>query len=306
MIGVGRSVEFRRRAAMDTMVRIKPLRPLMSRARLLRGHAMQMRNTPLPPTRRFAAGIDIGPREVRLVIASRARRARWPVGVEWIGAAPLAAGALRGGQVVDQAAVAAALSSLCARWPRRRAMRGMPCTMAAPDRGAASAAAVGATHPEARVEAAAAAGIAIAAVDSEPLAALRALAHAGERGLRPSARFAAIWAGYDGVHGWRIAERTVRASIRFPGGEDADMESALRTLVGRAGVDRALVGGDFALFERVGVTLADLGECLGCTVAPFECASFGTLGRGPGKQIDWKRGAAFAVAFGLALRGVSE
>ncbi len=271
---------------------------------------MLLRNTSLSPIRRFAAGIDIGPREVRIVIASRARRARWPVGVEWIGAAPLAAGVLRGPHLVDRGAVAAALSSLTARWPRRRAMRGMPCAMAIPDGGTAIAAAAatagGAAHLEARVEAAAAAGIAIAAIDSEPLAALRALAHAGEVGLRPSARFAAVWAGEDGVHGWRIAERTVRASIRFPGGEDADLQSALRTLVGSEGVDRALIGGDFALFQRAGVTLADLGESLGCTVAPFEWASFGALGNRPGRPSDGKRAAAFAVAFGLALRGVSE
>lgn len=208
--------------------------------------------------------------------------------------------------LVDRAAIAVALASLCARWPRRRAMRGIPCAMAMPDGGPVSASIGGAPHLEARVEVAAAAGIALAAVDHEPLAALRALAYAGERVLRPSARFAALWAGYGGVHGWRIAERTVRASIRFPGGEDADLKSALRTMAGSGGIDRVLVGGDIALFERVGLTLADLGECLGCSVAPFECGSFGSLGSGPGQRIDWKRAAAFAVAFGLALRGVSE
>lgn len=267
---------------------------------------MPLRNTPPSLTRRFAAGIDIGSREVRLVIASCARRARRPAAVEWMGAAPLAAGAVCGAHLVDRAAAAAALSSLCARWPRRRAMRAMPCVIAIPDGGTASTAVGGAPHLEARVEVAAAAGIALAAVDNEPLAALRALAHAAERAVPPSARFAAVWAGYDGVHGWRIAEGAVRASIRFPGGDQADLESALRTLIRDDGLERALVGGDFALVERIGLTLADVGECLGCTVAPFECASFGALGNGPGKHLDWKRAAAFAVAFGAALRGVSE
>lgn len=267
---------------------------------------MPMRCTLPSPTRRYAAGIDIAPHEVRLVIASRARRAWRPVGVEWMGAAPLAAGVVRGAHLVDRAAVAAALSSLCARWPRRRAMRSMPCAMAIPDGGAAGATAECSPQLKARVEVAGAAGIALAAVDDEPSAALRALVHAAERVTRPNTRYAAVWAGYDGVHGWRIAEGNVRASIRFPGGDDADLDSALRTLAGPDGLECALVGGDFRLLERVGLGLADMGECLGCTVAPFECASFAGPGVGSGKPIGWKRAAAFAVAFGLALRGVSE
>lgn len=267
---------------------------------------MPIRNTLPSFTRRFAAGIDIGSHEVRVVIASRARRERWPVGIEWMGAAPLAAGVVRGTHLADRAAIAAALSALCARWPRRRAMRGMPCAMAMPDGEAMTTTIGGTPHLEARIEVAAAAGIALAAVESEPLAALRALAHTGELSVRPSAQFGALWAGCDGVYGWRISERTVRASIRFPGRDDADLESALRTVVGGDGLDRAVVGGDLALFHRVGLTLADLGECLGCTVAPFECGAFGTLGSGPGQRIDWTRASAFTVAFGLALRGVSE
>ena len=129
---------------------------------------------------------------------------------------------------------------------------------------------------------------------------------ATERVVRSNARYAALWAGYDGVHGWRIAEGNVRASIRFPGGDDADLDSALRTLAGQDGLECALVGGDFRLLERVGLGLADMGERLGCTVAPFDCASFAGPGLGAGKHIGWKRAAAFAVAFGLALRGVSE
>jgi Tfp pilus assembly PilM family ATPase len=337
-------------------------------------------NELLSAKRRFAAGIDVSPREVRLVIASRKRRSSLPVRVEWIGAAPLAVGAMCGARLVDRAAVAAALSSLCARWPRRRAMRGMPCAMAIPS-GATAIARVeldaltsphggcrqgeidmleavmlheerlGALerealsidwratagkierdddqrvdggdsstprvpcatlaseprrHLEARVEVAACAGVALAAVDGEPLAALRALAYAAEHALPRSDRYAAVWAGYDGIYAWRVADRAVQASVRFPGGEHVDLESALGALAARGSGERAFVGGDLRLLERVGLRLADIGERLGCAAEPFDCTPFCIDSRVCAARAAGKHGSTFAVAFGLALRGVTE
>jgi len=347
----------------------------MSTARRLRGNVMLMRNKLLSAARRFGAGIDVSPREVRLVIVSRKGRSNLPVRVEWLGAAPLNPDAMSGAHLIDRAAVAAALSSLCARWPRRRALRAMPCAMAipggataiatfdmppvtqAPDGygrdsqaidemepmlleqaerlcglerdalsidwwaadcaaapGAASAADVSRVtlaaaprrHLEARVEAAAAAGIALAAIDGEPLAALRALAYAAEHSLRRADRYAAIWAGSDGVYGWRVAEGAVEASIRFPIGEHADLDAALGSLASGAGLDRALIGGDVNVLERLGLAMADIGERLGCAAEPFDCAPFCFDGGRFAPRADAKQAGRFAVAFGLALRGVFE
>lgn len=309
---------------------------------------MLMRRKLLSAARRFAAGIDVSPREVRLVIVSRKRRGNRPVRIEWVGTAPLAAGVMSGAHLVDRAAIVAALSSLCERWPRRHAMHGMPCFMAVPgaatavslspiasterlfDRGGASPPAIDGLEPspfgrfdrpngmespgaraarrrlEERVEAAAAARIALAAVDGEPQVALRAITYAAEHAGRPPGRYAVIWAGYDGVYGWRIADRDVETASRFPGGEHADLESALRLLAGTEGLEAVFVGGDIRLLERIGLTVADIGERLGCGAAPFECASFccraGVLAEVKG----WKHGATYAVAFGLALRGVTQ
>ena len=267
---------------------------------------MSMRNIAPCPMRRFAAGIDIAPLEVRLVIASRTRRGGQTVGVEWIGVAPLAPGTVSGAHLVERAAVTEALSSLCARWPRRRAMRGMPCAMGIPAGATADCAVATNPHLQARIEVAAAAGIALAAVDSEPSAALRALVHTAQCTLRPGARFIALWAGYDGVYGWRVADGQVLASVRFPAREHADLESALRTLAGNEGLERALVGGELHLLERVGLALADIGECVGCSVAAFECVSFAAGGGMRARHADWRRAAGFAVAFGLALSGVAQ
>lgn len=266
---------------------------------------MLMRNTLPFPSRRFAAGIDVSQHEVRLVIVSRGHRDKWPV-VEWAGAAPIAAGAVCGVRLVDRAAVSTALSSLCEAWPRRRAMRGMPCAMAVPGQAAGEKAECD-PNLETRIETAAAAGIALAAVENEQQAALRALVHAAGRTLHPSARFAAIWAGHCGIHVWRVAEGAVRASIRFPGGaHDGDFDPALRSVTGNEGLERAVVGGDFAMLERVGLALADIGERLGCTAQPFDCASYRANGALFGDRTGWRRAGALAVAFGLALRGVSE
>lgn len=347
----------------------------MSTARLLRGNVMLMRNKLLSAARRFGAGIDVSPREVRLVIVSRKGRSHLPVRVEWLGAVPLNPGAMSGAHLVDRAAVAAALSSLCARWPRHRALRAMPCAMAIPGgataiatfempsvaqtpdgrardsqaieemgpimleeaerlcgldrdalsvdwwstdcaavRSAATAseasrvtlAAAPRLHLEARVEAAAAAGIALAAIDGEPLAALRALAYAAEHSLRRADRYAAIWAGSDGVYGWRVAEGAVEASIRFPIGEDADLDAALGSLASGAGLDRALIGGDLNALERLGLAMADIGERLGCAAEAFDCAPFCFDGGRFAPRADAKQAAHFAIAFGLALRGVFE
>lgn len=322
----------------------------MSTARLLRGNAMLMRRKLLSAARRFAAGIDIGAREVRLVIASRKRRGAHPVRVEWIGAAPLPPGAMSGVHIVDRALVAEALSSLCARWPRQLPMRGMPCSMAAPGEAAsisisalkatrsysnridAASCAIGecesflfggagqmcghdgdvgrgsASHRllQARVEVAAAARIALASVECEPLAALRGLVYAGEHARMAGDRYGAIWAGHGGVFGWRIADRLVEAAIRFPGGEHPDLDGALRLLAGTEGLDGAFVGGDVGLLERIGLTLADIGERLGCSAAPFECSPFGCRPAALAEFKDWKHGATFAAAFGLALRGVAQ
>jgi Tfp pilus assembly PilM family ATPase len=349
----------------------------MSTARLLpRGNAMLGKNTLLSAKRRFAAGIDVGPREVRLVVVSRKRRSELPLRVEWIGAAPLPLGAMSGPQLVDRAVVAAALSSLCARWPRRRAMRGMPCAMAIPGGATAIAtcaldtlalshgrapgeidaldpvmldeaerlyglerdalsidwrasggcadhraggraasarrapcvtpAAAPRRHLQARMEVAACAGIALAAVDGEPLAALRALAYAAEHAMPASERYAALWAGYDGIYAWRVADRAVEASIQFPGGEHADLESALSAIAARGPRERALVGGDLRLLQRVGFSLADIGERLGCVAEPFDCARFCVDGHPFAGRAGGRCGPTFAVAFGLALRGVME
>lgn len=322
----------------------------MSTARLLRGNAMLMRRKLLSAARRFAAGIDVGAREVRLVIASRKRRGAHPVRVEWIGTAPLPPGAMSGVHIVERALVAETLASLCARWPRQLPMRGMPCSMAVPgeeasislsamtaarsypNRKDAASCGMGEGEPflfdgagqpcghdagegqgrgshglvQARVELAAAARIALSSVECEPLAALRALVYAGEHTRMAGERYGAIWAGYGGVFGWRIADSAVEAAIRFPGGEHPDLDAALRLLAGAEGLDGALVGGDVALLERIGLTLADIGERLGCSAAPFECSPFGCRPAALGELKGWKHGATFAVAFGLALRGVAQ
>jgi Tfp pilus assembly PilM family ATPase len=331
-------------------------------------------NKMLPAARRFAAGIDVSHREVRLVVVSRHPKLRGaPVRIEWLGAVPLAAGVMSGVHIADRTAVAAGLRSVFDQWPRRRSQRVVPCAMAVPGSATAIAsialaathgapggalehlepvvldeaervaglerhalafdwfvdgggdiygappgagvssgatrvtiAATARQHVEARVEAAAAAGVALSAVDGEPPAALRALCHAADLEFERGERYAAIWVGGDGVYGWRIGDKSVEARMRFPSPETPDLATALRGLAQGGALDWALAGGEIGLLDGVGFTLADVGDLLGCMVLPFECAPFCQGASGSEAPPEWRHTPAFALAFGLALRGVSE
>jgi Tfp pilus assembly PilM family ATPase len=159
-------------------------------------------------------------------------------------------------------------------------------------------------HLESRVEAAAAAGVALRVLDGEPPAALRALRHAAELESGPHERHAAVWVGGDGVYGWRIANDLIEAHVRYPAPEHSDLADALRELADGTPLACALVGGEIDLLEGAGLAFADIGDLLGCSALPFECAAF--CDAASPIPHDLLHAPAFAVAFGLALRGVFE
>jgi Tfp pilus assembly PilM family ATPase len=165
-------------------------------------------------------------------------------------------------------------------------------------------AAAGRQHLEARIECAAAAGVTLTAIDGEPHAALRAMRHAAMLELEPHESFAAIWVGADGVYGWRIEDETIIAETHYPEPEHNDLADALRDFADGKVIGCALLGGELELLDGVGFSIADLGDVLGCTVLPFECASLGESA-GPLPE-ELLRDPGFAVAVGLALRGVME
>jgi Tfp pilus assembly PilM family ATPase len=157
---------------------------------------------------------------------------------------------------------------------------------------------------EARIECAAMAGITLTAVDGEPHAALRALRHAASFELGLHEPYAAIWVGSDGVYCWRISDDSIAQEVRYPSPEYASVADALRDLADHGVNSCALVGGEMELLEGVFFSLADIGDVLACSVLPFECAP---LSDGKdGLFSEHLHEPAFAVAFGLALRGVVE
>jgi hypothetical protein len=159
-------------------------------------------------------------------------------------------------------------------------------------------------HLEARIECAASAGISLSAVDGEPHAALRAMRYAASHELDPGEPYAALWIGTDGVYGWRIADGVIDGDMHYPAPEHTDFADALRDLAHGPAFDCALIGGEIDLLDGVGFSLADIGDVLGCSVLPFECALLGTRVRPFENELLHE--PAGAVAFGLALRGVIE
>ncbi|MBC8729114.1 pilus assembly protein PilM [Paraburkholderia sp. UCT2] len=313
---------------------------------------------------RFAAGIDVGSQNVRLVVVSQ--RARGALHLEHMSTVPFAAGTMAGAEIVDRQAVARALRDAFAGLPRVCATHALRCAMAVPssatltttvplarlaaqsdceaeDGGVALAglapavmgeaeriaglerhalavdwyvdetpspvrsvkiAATARQHLEARIECAATAGISLSAIDGEPHAALRALRHAASRELDPNEPYAAVWVGTDGVYGWSVVDGASVGEMRYPAPEHADLADALRDLTHGPEFDCALIGGEIDLLDGVGFSLADIGDVLGCSALPFECALLGSHARPLDDALLHE--PAGAVAFGLALRGVLE
>lgn len=82
--------------------------------------------------RRYAAGIDVGERAVRVAIVSRRLRANGRVCIEHLESVPLDAGAVVAGSIIDPAAVTVALSEAFGRLPARSVWRSLRCAMALP------------------------------------------------------------------------------------------------------------------------------------------------------------------------------
>lgn len=161
-------------------------------------------------------------------------------------------------------------------------------------------------HLETRIECAAMAGITLCALDDEAHAALRAMRHAAAFELPPHETWAALWVGADGIHGWLVADESVTRRMRFPALEYADLVEALRDLARGAQVGCTLVSGDLSMLAGVQFSLADIGDVLGSPVLPFECAPLADADTEQPLDVGLLHDPSCVVAFGLALRGVSE
>src|ERR1700712_4069704 len=96
------------------------------------GAQTALRGSVLTVTRRFAAGIDITERAVRLAVVSKRLQANRPVCVERLEEGLLPKGAVGNGDFIDRAAISAALREAFSRLPARGALRSLRCAMALP------------------------------------------------------------------------------------------------------------------------------------------------------------------------------
>jgi len=174
---------------------------------------------------------------------------------------------------------------------------------APPRLGDVAVAATAREHLEARIDCASMAGITLATVDIEPMAALRAMRHAGGFELELSDPYAVVWIGSDGVYGWCIKDECIAEEISYPSPEFACVADALRDLGREHANVCVLVGGEIELLEGVCFSLAEIGDVLGCAVLQFDCSALGDGNAMPASEL--MRDPALAVAFGLALRGIA-
>jgi Tfp pilus assembly PilM family ATPase len=168
-----------------------------------------------------------------------------------------------------------------------------------------SIAATARRHVEARVEAAAEAGVALSAIDGEPAAALRAMRHAGSVELDEDARYMVCWLENAGLHGWLIGVRGVENEVRYPAPEYRSIAEALQDLAGaEMPLDCIYAGGQIELLGHAGLPLPVLGKTSGCPALPFEAAPYCN---GAAEIVAAHRHSPrFVTAFGLALREVMQ
>jgi len=155
---------------------------------------------------------------------------------------------------------------------------------------------------ERRIDVAAQAGVDLTAVDGESAAALRALRYAAQ--FEPDAHgpYAAFWFCDTGVRGWRVDSAIAAAVLAVSGDVRAAFPDALRQCVVEP-VRCVLVAGDARSIARCGTSAADIGDALGVAAVPFDCTGWDGL---PDAHAGAPGGPAFALAIGLALRGVWE
>ncbi|AFQ49528.1 hypothetical protein [Burkholderia cepacia] len=155
---------------------------------------------------------------------------------------------------------------------------------------------------ERRIDVAAQAGVDLTAVDGESAAALRALRYAAQFELDAHGPYAAFWFCDTGVHGWRVDGPVAAPVLTVSGEVRAAFSDAFRQCVSEP-VRCVLVAGDERCIARFGMSVADIGDALGAAAVPFDCAGWDGL---PVEAAGTPGGPAFAVAVGLALRGVWE
>ncbi|WP_419685985.1 competence protein ComA [Burkholderia theae] len=155
---------------------------------------------------------------------------------------------------------------------------------------------------ERRIDVAAQAGVDLTAVDGESAAVLRALRYAAQFELDVHGGYAGLWFCDSGVHGWRIDGPVAAPVLTLSGAVPGAFADALRQRA--LGAARCvLVAGDERCIARFGTSVAEIGDVLGVVAVPFDCTGWDGL---PCPPAGMPRGPAFAVAFGLALRGVWE
>ncbi|WP_217590727.1 competence protein ComA [Burkholderia sp. GbtcB21] len=155
---------------------------------------------------------------------------------------------------------------------------------------------------ERRIDVAAQAGVDLTAVDGESAAALRALRYAAQFELDAHGPYAALWFSDSGVRAWRVDGALAAQVLALSGGVPEAFSDALRQRVLGA-VRCVLVAGDERCIARFGTSVADIGDVLGVVAVPFDCTGWDGQ---PCPPAGMPGGPAFAVAFGLALRGVWE
>jgi Tfp pilus assembly PilM family ATPase len=154
-----------------------------------------------------------------------------------------------------------------------------------------------------RIDAAAAADIVLSTIDGEAAAALRACRLFAALELPPGCCWCAIWAGGGTVHAWLLRGTLVCRDWVVPPDHRGPVVCALGEGFADADLAGVVVAGELAAIAAAGLDFDALRAALGCDPHLFSTAPFCSS---PLTADTVLASPAFAVAFGLAMRGVLE
>ncbi len=161
-------------------------------------------------------------------------------------------------------------------------------------------------YVEAYLEVSAQAGLQLIALDEENAAALRACRFAALHTLAPEALYSVIWLGMYQSYVWFVRQHHIEHELFFSG-LDLAKSVFIDKLQRQAQVEapqQAFIAGEIDMLNTLGLSLKEIGKALGCQACAFDAALYCQMDKCTHLSI--KKSAPFAVAFGLALRGVIE
>ncbi len=159
-------------------------------------------------------------------------------------------------------------------------------------------------YVETCVEIATEAGLKLIAIDGGGVAALRACRFAALHTLPAETLYSVIWLGEQQIYVWFVREHYIQHELFFSG-LDLVKPVFIDSLQHQAQIEapqQAFIAGEIDMLNTLNLNLEEMGRALHCKICVFDAALYCQTDKNA--SLSHPQNAPFAVAFGLALKGV--